>query len=210
MKTISLQFLIQSFFTHKPNQRGVSSLTLLSYRDALKLLLRYAVKTTGVPVIKLKVEHLTPELVIDFLEYLEKQRGNKIATRNNRLAAIRSFFAYAALQEPVYVDRCQRICALPLKKAPTRNVDYLEPNEIQAILDAPDLKSAAGRRDYAMLLFLYNTGARVQELVGVKAEDIYLEQPWQVLLRGKGRKEDRKSTRLNSSHIPLSRMPSSA
>ncbi len=189
MKPTSLQFLIQSFFTHRHQQHGLSSLTRLSYRDTLKLLLQYASKIKKEPVTKLKIEKLTPEFVISFLEYLETERGNQISTRNNRLAAIRSFFAYVAFKEPLYADQCRQICALPLKKAPTRNIDYLELNKMQALLNAPDQNYAAGRRDYALWLFLYNTGARVQELVGVKAEDISLEKPRQVLLRGKGNKE---------------------
>ena len=189
MSSITLSYLIQSFFTCKHQQHGLSSLTLLSYRDSIKLFLRYAVETTGKSIIKLTVEHLTPELVSNFLKHLESQRGNQISTRNNRLIAIRCFFAYVAQEELAYADQCRKICALPLKKAPTRNIGYFESDEIQALLSAPDQEFAAGRRDYALLLFLYNSGARVQEVLGVKAKDISLERPRQVLLQGKGKKE---------------------
>lgn len=124
-----------------------------------------------------------------FLDHLERKRGNQISTRNNRLAAIRSFFSYVAGEEPALADHCRRVCALPLKRAPVPTLPYLEHEEMQAFLAAPDLSSPAGRRDHTLLLFLYNTGARVQETIDVCASDLQLSRPRQVLLRGKGGKE---------------------
>jgi len=183
--------LVQSFFDVAMPQRGWSHLTAISYRDALKLLLRYVMARTGRPVVKLDVADLTPEVVRAFLMHLETDRGNQVATRNTRLAALRAFFLYVAVEEPVFGEQCRRICALPLKRAPVRTVPYLEPDEMNALLMAPDRTSRLGRFHHMIILFLYNTGARVAELVGVRAVDLRLDGlHGHVLLRGK-RKKDR-------------------
>lgn len=189
MTTKTLSALVQSFFTIALPQRGMSPLTILSYRDAMKLLLRFVAERKRRPVVRLEVADLDLAVVRDFLEHLEKKRGNEIATRNNRLAAIRSFFAFVAAEEPAFADHCRRICTVPLKRAPVRAIPYLEQDEMQALLAAPDRVTASGRRDHAMLLFLYNTGGRVQELIDVRAADLQLSRPRQVLLRGKRKKE---------------------
>lgn len=185
----TLSALVQSFFTVALPQRGMSPLTILSYRDAFKLLLRFVAARTRRPVVRLEVNDIDVAAVRDFLQHLEAHRGNGISTRNNRLAAIRSFFGFAAAEEPLISDHCKRICALPLKRAPVRPIPYLEQDEMQAVLAAPDEATASGRRDYALLLFLYNTGARVQELADIRAADLQLGRPPQALLRGKGKKE---------------------
>lgn len=188
--TKSLYSLIQSFFTVAMPQRGWSNLTALSYRDAIKLLLRYVMDRTGRPVVKLDVADLTPKVISAFLTYLEDDRGNQIATRNTRLAALRSFFLHVAIEEPLFGEQCRRICTLPLKRAPVRAVPYLEPDEMNALLMAPDRASRVGRFHYRIILFLYNTGARVAELVDVRAADLRLDGlHGQVLLRGKRKKE---------------------
>lgn len=189
MTTRTLTALIQSFFAVALPQRGFSAQTILSYRDAVKLLLGFASDSTGRPVVRLEFGDLDDALVAAFLDHLETDRGNQIATRNNRLAALRSFFTFVAAEEPVLAEQCRRVCTLPLKRAPIRSLPYLEHEEIQAILAAPDLATASGRRDHALLLFLYNTGARVQELIGVRGADLQLVKPRQVLLRGKRNKE---------------------
>lgn len=188
--TKSLFSLVQSFFAVAMPQRGLSPLTAISYRDALKLLLRYATAHMGRPVIKLDVPDLTPKVISAFLLHLETDRGNQTATRNTRLAALRTFFLYVALEEPAFAEQCRRICALPFKRAPLRTVPYLEQDEMNALLAAPDRTSRLGRFHYLIILFLYNTGARVAELVGVRAADLHLDgRHCQVLLRGKRKKE---------------------
>jgi site-specific recombinase XerD len=189
MTTKTLSALVQSFFTLALPQRGMSPLTILSYRDAMKLLLRFVAERKRRPVVRLQVADLDASIVRDFLDHLEKKRGNGIATRNNRLAAIRSFFGFVAAEEPALADLCQHVCAVPLKRAPVRPIPYLEEDEMQALLAGPDRSTAASRRDHALLLFLYNTAARVQELTGVRASDLHLARPSQVLLRGKRKKE---------------------
>lgn len=189
MLTKTLPALVQSFFTVALPQRGMSPLTILSYRDAMKLLLQFVAEQKRRPVVHLEIADVDDAAVRAFLDHLERNRGNEVATRNNRLAAIRSFFTFVGAEEPSLVDQCRRVCAVPLKRAPVRAISYLERDEMEALLAAPDRSTASGRRDHAMLLFLYNTGARVQELVGACATDLQLARPRQVLLRGKGKKE---------------------
>jgi site-specific recombinase XerD len=184
-----LSALVQSFFTVFLPERGASPLTILAYRDALKLLLSFTADRLGRDVVALEVGDLDAPAVRAFLAYLENSRGNKVATRNGRLAAIRSFFTFVGSQEPGLVDQARCVCAIPLKRAPIRPIPYMEKDEMHAILDRPKLDSRTGWRDRALLLFLYNTGARVQETVDVRAADLHLARPRQVLLRGKGKKE---------------------
>lgn len=189
MRTKTLAALVQAFFTIALPERGLSPLTILSYRDSLKLLLRFASERRRRPVVRLDVTDVSVEVVREFLKHLEERRGNEIATRNNRLAAIRSFFSFVAAEEPAFAHQCQRICTVPIKRAPIRAVLYLEQDEMTALMKAPSHSTAAGRRDHALLLFLYNTGARVQELTRVRAVDLQMARPPQVLLHGKGKKD---------------------
>ena len=188
----SLTVLVQSFFGIYLRQEGFSPLTMLSYRDTLKLLLRYAAKHTGRRVVKLHFTDVDKALVKGFLTHLETERGNQISTRNNRLAAVRSFFQFVAEEEPSLAHQCTKVCEIRMKKAPTRDIDYLDLDEMHAILDAPNRSTLVGRRHYATVLFLYNAGARVDELINVKATDLQLTGSYaHVLLVGKGRKERR-------------------
>lgn len=188
MITKTLSALVQSFFTVALPQRGLSPLTILSYRDAMKFLLQFVAARKRRPVVRLEIADIDADLVLKFLDHLQNTRGNEIATRNNRLAAIRSFFAFVAAEEPSLAEHCRRVCAVPLKRAPVKAVPYLEEGEMRALL-AASASGSAGERDHALLLFLYNTGARVQELTGVRAADLHLDRPRQVLLRGKRKKE---------------------
>jgi integrase/recombinase XerD len=189
MHTKPLTELVQTYFTITLPRRGFSGQTLYSYRDAIKLLLRYTAQTKNQPVTNLNLYDLNDQLIAGFLDHLERDRGNQIATRNTRQAALRSFFHYVALEEPTFAEHCRRICALPQKRAPTPTIGYLENDEMQALLAAPDRNTQSGRRDHAILLFLYNTGARVQELTRLHANDLQLNRPGQVLLHGKRNKD---------------------
>ncbi|MCK4414662.1 MAG: tyrosine-type recombinase/integrase [Candidatus Eisenbacteria sp.] len=181
---------LRGFFTdYLPRVRGASLHTVRSYRDALALLLRFLAMHRKRPVVLLGFEDITPEDVLAFLDYLETDRGNGTSSRNARLAAIHAFARYAAAYGPEHLECCQKLLALPFKRANQRVVEYLEADEIRAILDAPDRSTTGGRRDYTLLLALFNTGARVQEIVEIRPCDLQLERPRQVLLRGKGRKE---------------------
>lgn len=177
------------FANHLPRLRGTSPHTASSYRDTFTLLLRFLSSRQGREVAVLDLENITAQDVIAFLQYLEDTRTNTPATRNVRLAAIHSFFRYLAGQHPERLEQCQRILGIPFKRAHTRAVEYLEYTEIQAVLDAADRGTPDGRRDYTLLLTMFNTGARVQEVIDLRPFDLQLIKPFQVRVFGKGRKE---------------------
>jgi integrase/recombinase XerD len=181
---------LRGFFTdHLPKIRGASPHTVLSYRDALALLLRFVASRCARPVASLDLGDLSVENVLAFLDHLEIDRDNDCATRNARLAAIHTFARYVAGGYPEYLELCQSLLAVPFKRARLRIVEYLEADEMRAILQAPDRESREGRRDHALFLALFNTGARVQEIVDLRPCDLQLQRPLQVRLHGKGRKE---------------------
>lgn len=173
-------------------ERGLSRNTVNSYRDALILLLPFAAARTRRSVDRLGLDDLNAECVREFLGHLEASRGCSPQTRNQRLAAIRSFARYVATGNPEQLDWCSRICAIPLKKAVAAPVGYLEKPEMDALLAVPDRATAQGRRERALLEFLYNSGARVSEAVQLTVGDLRLgdgsaSQPLAVL-KGKGGK----------------------
>jgi len=181
---------LRRFFSeYLPGVRGASPHTVLSYRDALALFLRFLADRTARPVVDLDLDDIEPDMVIAFLDHLEHKRGNRIVTRNARLAALHAFARYLATQDPEWIATSQQILAVPFKRAPVPIVEYLEANEIRAMLDAMDSRTPTGRRDHTLMLTLFNTGARVQELLDLRPIDLCLERPQQVRLRGKGRKQ---------------------
>lgn len=181
---------LRAFFsTHLPNLRGFSRHTVLSYRDSFVLLLRFVSQVHGQAVVELDFDQLGPMEIIAFLEHLEDSRRNAVSTRNVRLAAIHAFFRYVAQSHPDRLEQCQRVLAIPFKRSAPRPIEYLEYEEIQAVLNTVNRSTANGCRDYALVATLFNTGARVQEIVDIRATDLQLEQPFQVQLLGKGRKE---------------------
>jgi site-specific recombinase XerD len=189
-KPSSLARALREFFAdHLPRVRGMSPHTVCSYRDSVTLLLRFLAERHDRDVVKLDFGDLSPDSIIAFLAHLEEERRNTAATRNARLAAIHSFARFAAMSHPEHLELCQRVLAVPFKRARPRLVEYLEAREIAPILDAPDRASPDGRRDHALMLTLFNTGARVQEILDVRPSDLQLVRPLQVRLRGKGRKE---------------------
>lgn len=181
---------LRGFFSeHLPGTRGVSPNTVRSYRDALALFLRFLSAHRARPVVALDLRDVDPDSVLAFLDHLEKERGNGAATRNVRLAALHAFARYVAVCDPEHLATSQRLLAVPFKRAPVRVVGYLEGSEFRAMLDAANRKTPEGRRDHALLLTLFNTGARVQELLDLRPIDLQLEPPLQARLIGKGRKE---------------------
>jgi integrase/recombinase XerD len=186
----SLARSLRRFFAdHMPRARGLSPHTVLSYRDAFTLLLRFLAKRLGRQVIDLDLPDLEPEGVTAFLEDLETGRANCAATRNARLAAIHAFARFVAAQHSEHLEICQRLLAVPFKRARLRVVDYLEDDEIGAMLGAVNPMTADGRRDRALLLTMFNTGGRVQEILDLRPRDLQLVRPFQVRICGKGRKE---------------------
>jgi len=180
---------IKRFFSHYlPVQKGLASNTILAYRDAIKLLLCYASDTLNKSVEELCVEDIDQSLVLDFLDHVENTRMCTARTRNARLAAIRALFSFIAREEPSLLLHSQMIRNIPLKRTQHKTVDYLEENEMQALLNSVDLNSRTGVRDKALLLLLYNTGARVSEIVQLNLTDLRLDGTPQVTLLGKGNK----------------------
>jgi len=186
----TLGSLVFSFFrNYLANQKGCSQNTIASYSDCVRLLLRYCCEHLAVNSDKLSIEMLSDKLILDFLDYLEQERGNDPNTRNQRLGAIKTFFRFLALQEPTLTLVCERVCAISAKKTQHKVVATLDDNEIRLILGETETGTLLGARDQALLALFYNTGARAQELVDLDLPALRLEVPFQVLLTGKGRKE---------------------
>jgi integrase/recombinase XerD len=181
---------VRSFFEdHLVCQRNASPHTIQSYRDALKLFLQFTAKDLKKTATRLLVTDISEESITIFLTDLEQTRANSIQTRNHRLVAIRNVFAYIASREPLLLDHCRRIVEFPRKRgAAIPEIRYLEKEQMNAILAAVGRDVPAGRRDYALLLFMYNTGARVQEVADTRLLWLTLTQPYKVELLGKGRK----------------------
>ncbi len=180
---------MKRFFSHYLLvQKGLSTNTIIAYRDTTKLLLCYVADTLRRSVDKLTIEDITEKTVTAFLDYVEQKRKCSPRTRNARLAAIRSLFNFIAREEPILLNHCQRIRAIPLKRTQHHTVGYLEEKEMQAIFDAIEINSRTGIRDKALLLLLYNTGARVSEIVDAKLDDLHLDGGAQIHLLGKGQK----------------------
>ena len=189
MTAASLPALVQAFFTDRLlRQRCASPHTVAGYRDTFRLLLRFAVEQLGKTPTELEVEDLGAPFIGEFLDHLEASRGNSARTRNARLAAIRSFFRYVALNEPAHALLCQRILAMPSKRHERRTIEFLDRPEIDALLAAPDTSTWTGRRDRTLLLVAIQTGLRVSELIGLRNQDVILGTGAHVRCEGKGRK----------------------
>lgn len=189
MKSSSLAFLLHAFFHEwMGKQKNLSRHTVHSYRDTWKLFLQFASARKRREITQLSLADLQASDVLAFLEHLEKDREVSIGTRNCRLAALHSFFAFVARREPQAIAQCAEIAGIPVKKASRPAMCYMDGEEIAAILREPDCSSLEGQRDHALLAFLYNTGARIQEALDVCPRAIRFDSPAQVELLGKGRK----------------------
>lgn len=181
---------VQHFFREfLVGQRNVSHNTVAGYRDSIKLLLVFAAARAGREVTQLVIDDIGPDTVLAFLDHLERDRGCTAATRNTRLAAIRGLFRYIARDQPAVVDLCRRVAEIPPKKRDIVPPTYLERDEMKAFLASVDRSTSLGRRDYALLCLMYDTGARVQEVADLRVDSLRLFPPEQVRLLGKGRKE---------------------
>ena len=185
-----LATLLQNFFgNHLFTLRGMSPHTIQSYRDSLVLLLRFLASHKNRPASSLDLADLGPREIQAFLVHLEVERKNSASTRNIRLSALHSFFRFVAAQHPDRLEQAQRILGIPFKRTGSRVIDYLEYDEIQEILSLIDQTTPKGRRDYVLLATMFNTGARVQEILDLRACDLQLSKPFQLRLTGKGRKQ---------------------
>jgi len=193
MKTVSarpsLATLLQAFFLERLTaQRNASPQTVAAYRDSFRLLLEFAQQYVGKAPERLELTDLDAPVVLAFLDHLERERHNTIRSRNARFAAIRSFMHFAAFKDPTALPGIQRVLAIPMKRFDKPLLGFLSTSEIQAILDAPPTDRWSGHRDRIMFATLYNTGARVSELTGLRVGDVVLDGSACVHLHGKGRK----------------------
>lgn len=173
---------------HLPSHRNLSPNTVASYRDVFTLLLRYCQDHHRLTPDRLQLKHLTVPLIQKFLDHLQTQRHCSARTRNQRLAALHAFFRFLQCEAPDHMAECQKILAIPFQRHERRSVAYLEAGDLKALLAQPDTSTAQGRRHAVLLRVLYDTGARVQEVIDLRIADVRLETPAQVRLTGKGRK----------------------
>lgn len=187
MKTPTLGALVQSFLIdHLRGLKGLRPSSIRSYRDALRLFLLFAAADARRKITRLAPADLTFERVQGFLSHLEQERGNHIRTRNHRLAVLHSFFDYLAGRAPEMLAVCQRVAAIPAKRAAPPETDFLEREEVAELMANLPSEGKHALRDRALLLFLYNTGARAQETADVRIADLELDPPASVRLHGKG------------------------
>jgi integrase/recombinase XerD len=181
---------LQAFFTDRlMRQRQASSHTLSSYRDTMKLLVRFAAERRKVQPVQLEISDLDSALISAFLDHREHECGNSVRTRNTRLTAIRSLFRYAALRHPEHAEIIQRVLAIPPKRFERRLVSFLTDAEVEALLSAPDRITWVGRRDHTLIATAVQTGLRASELIGLRTSDVHLGVGPHISCLGKGRKQ---------------------
>ena len=181
---------LEAFFTERlARQRNASTNTVAAYRDTFCLLLRFAQQRTGRRPASLSLGDMDAPLVGAFLDYLEADRHVSVATRNARLACLRSFFHFASLRHPEHAALVQRVLAIPAKRTGRPSVNYLEAAEAEALLASPDSSTRTGRRDKALLALALQSGLRVSELASLRCQDVALGKGAHVRCTGKGRKE---------------------
>ena len=186
---------LSKFLTdHLAGERDLSPPTIASYRDAIKLLLTWFRDVQATPPEKLRLSDLDRARVLAFLDWLETERGNSAATRNQRLAVIKSLARYTAIERPEFLDQATQILAIKQKKTPAADIGYLTVDEVKALLAEPDQATRRGLRDTVLLSTLYDTAARVQEICDLNTSDVRTARPTVITLHGKGSK---------TRHVPL-------
>jgi integrase/recombinase XerD len=182
--------ILEAFFTDRlMTQQGVSPHTIASYRDTFKLLLVFLHARTGKLPAQLDLTDVDAVVIGDFLQYLETDRGNTVASRNTRLAAIHSLFRYTSLRAPQHANLISRVLAIQTKRTVKTIVNFLSRTELDALIAAPDRSTWHGRRDHALLVLAAQTGLRVSEIIGLTINDLHLETGAHVYCQGKGRKD---------------------
>ncbi len=180
---------LTAFLTgYLPGERGASPHTIASYRDTFMLFLAFVHAQKGISADRLTLDQITKDLLVEFLGWLEHERRSSAATRNVRMAALHSFFRYLQYQSPEHLAEWQRILAIPVKRTEKPSIHYLSVEGIRLLLDTPDQSTRKGRRDLALLSLLYDSGARVQEIIDLTPSLVRLDAPCTVKLLGKGRK----------------------
>ena len=182
------QVLLAFFEDFLKTQKGLRPGSVRSYRDTMKLFLTYVASSCRRPITRLVLSDLSGQRVLDFLHMMEVTRGNRVSTRNQRLAALHTFYRYLALQHPEMLAEAQRVEAIPVKRTAPPQTDYLEHDEIEALFKNLPRRGALALRDRALLMVLYNSGARAQEIADLRLVDVDLNGPLRVRLHGKGDK----------------------
>jgi site-specific recombinase XerD len=185
------KYLTEFLSVYLPTQKNVSKNTIYSYRDTFKLLIKYCQEMKGISAERITLKVLSSECLSDFLQWLETNRKCSISTRNQRLAAIHSFFKYMQGEEPTGIFNYQKIANIPIKKTMKTVVEFLTPDSMQLLLEQPDRHTRKGRRDLTLMSVLYDSGARVQELIDLRVCDVVLQDPAVLTLTGKGGKSRR-------------------
>lgn len=183
--------LTEFLSVYLPLQRNIRKNTIYSYRDAFKLLIKYCQEKENISAERITLDILSSKLIARFLDWLENDRECCISTRNQRLAAIHSFFRYVQSEEPSGIFHFQKIMAIPIKKTQRNVVDHLTPEAMKLLLKQPDKNTQKGRRDLTLMSILYDTGSRVQELIDIRICDVILKKPAVIILTGKGNKKRR-------------------
>lgn len=168
-------------------ERNFSNNTIISYKKAFQLLVEYLIKKKSFKLKDVTFTNVTREIIIDFLDYLEIEKKNSIRTRNQRLAAIKSFYQYCAIDEIDNIDNIKKILSIHSKKETKKIVDFLTEEEVKVIFDNIDVSLKKGKRNLTLLVLLYDTAARASEIINLKVNDIHLEEKY-IVLEGKGKK----------------------
>ena len=181
-----LSGFLNNYLSH---EKGVSANTIKSYSYTFILLIKYLQENRNVPVTKLSFTHLNKDLVVDFLDWLQKERGCSDATRNQRLAAISSFIKYAEYMNPSHLFDCHQILCIPVKKTESKVLNYLNVDGMKLLLQQPDIEKSKGFRDLALLSLMYESAARVQEIIDLTPASLFItDKPYRIILHGKGNK----------------------
>jgi site-specific recombinase XerD len=195
------KYLTYFLAQYLPGQRNASPNTVASYRDTFKLLLTFFEETKNLRAECIRMETITKDSVIEFLEWLERARNCSIATRNQRLSALHAFLRIVQKESPDNLFEVQKILALPVKKKPKPAISFLSADEMKILLEQPDRNCESGKRDLVLMAVLYDTAARVQELIDLTRRDIRLDKPAVITLHGKGQKTRQVPIMENTRHI---------
>lgn len=183
--------LTEFLSSYLPTQKNVSKNTICSYRDTFKLLINFCQQNKNISAEQITLNVLSSELITEFLKWVEVERKCSISTRNQRLAAIHSFFRYAQAEEPTGIFNYQKIISIPIKRSKKLIAEHLTSEAVKLLLEQPDKHTHKGRRDLTLMSLLYDSGARVQELIDIRVCDVSLQTPAVITLIGKGNKTRR-------------------
>ncbi len=189
MKRTDFAFYLNKFFVdHLPNAKGSSPKTIDSYRYAFIQYLNFLQRIHSISANQVSISDLTSKNVRNFLEWLQKENHNSISTRNQRQAALNSFVKYLMYEFPDYLNEYQRILAIPVKKSKQPEISFLKSEGVKLLMNQPDTSSSPGLRDYIIMTIMYTTGIRVSEIIELRVRDVSLQEPYTLLVHGKGNK----------------------